>query len=78
MDLEASNAFCNGHDYTRGAQHARKAGAFDRALEIIHKYSVEKAVAYKITEVCKVVYVRGKDYRLVFPEVNFEPADIQL
>lgn len=66
-DLKASDAFCNGGEFTRGAQYARRAGAFDRAMEIIRGNSVDKAIAENIKSVCKIVYVRDKQYRYAPP-----------
>jgi tetratricopeptide (TPR) repeat protein len=62
-DSEASNAYCLGGDFTRGAKHARMAGEFDRALQIIKTNTVDNAVASAIIEVCKVIYVREESYR---------------
>jgi tetratricopeptide (TPR) repeat protein len=62
-DSEASKAYCCGGDFTKGAKHARMAGEFDRALQIIKGNAVDNTVATAIIEVCKVIYVREESYR---------------
>ena len=64
-DSEASKAYCLGGDFTKGAKHARMAGEFDRALQIIQDptNAVDNTVASAIVEVCKVIYVREESYR---------------
>lgn len=62
-DSDASKSYCLGGDFTKGAKHARMAGEFDRALQIIQGNKVEAEVASSIVEVCKVVYVHKEEYR---------------
>lgn len=59
---KASDAFYNAGEFTRSAQYARKAAAFDRAIEIIREHPVDVAVAESIKSVCKIVYVREQKF----------------
>jgi hypothetical protein len=65
---QASDAFCLGGEFTKGAKQARLAAEFDRAIEIIQSNDVDQVVASNIIEVCKVIYVRDKAFRYVFVE----------
>ena len=62
-DMEASDAFCKAKEFTKGAQHARKAANFDRAVEIIQSHPVEGFVAAKIVSVCQVQFLREKAFK---------------
>ncbi|KAG8821829.1 hypothetical protein FRC18_011189, partial [Serendipita sp. 400] len=59
----ASDAFCEAQEFTRGAEFARKAGAFDRAVEIIDSHDVEPIVVEAITAVCQMVFLREHKFR---------------
>ncbi|KAG8794853.1 hypothetical protein FRC16_010327 [Serendipita sp. 398] len=59
----ASDAFCEAQEFTRGAEFARKAGAFDRAVEIIDSHDVESIVVEAITAVCQMVFLREHKFR---------------
>jgi tetratricopeptide (TPR) repeat protein len=72
-DRKASDAFYNGGDFTRSAQFARKAGAFDLALEVIRQHTIDEAVAESIVDVCKVVYVREREYRYLIRVLCYIP-----
>lgn len=61
-DRKASDAYCAAEEFTKGAQYARKAAAFDRAVEIIQTSQVDEHVAASIRAVCQVVYLREKAY----------------
>ena len=62
-DMEASDAFCKAKEFTKGAQFARKAANFDRALEIVQSHQVEESVAIKIIGVCRVQFLREKSFK---------------
>ncbi|KAG8815978.1 hypothetical protein FRC17_000507, partial [Serendipita sp. 399] len=59
----ASDAFCEAEEYTRGAIFARKAGAFERAVEIVESHDVEPSVVANITSVCQIVFLRENKFR---------------
>lgn len=55
----ASDAYSYAEEWTLAARYARKAGEFDRALQIIKEsQGVEEKVADSIIHVCKVVFAR--------------------
>ncbi|KAG8809366.1 hypothetical protein FRC17_003478, partial [Serendipita sp. 399] len=59
----ASDAFCEAEEYTRGAVFARKAGAFERAVDIVESHDVEPSVVANITSVCQIVFLRENKFK---------------
>jgi len=62
-DMEASDAFYKAKEFTKGAQCARNAANFDRAVEIVRNHPVEESVATKIISVCRVHFLREKAFK---------------
>lgn len=60
--MQASDAFYEARQFALAALQARKAAAFDRALEIVDNHVVEEDVATTIKSVCKMVFLRGKEF----------------
>lgn len=60
---EASDAFCKAKEFTKGAQHARKAADFDRAAEIVLSHPVDKEVGAVISGVCRIYFLRQKAFK---------------
>jgi tetratricopeptide (TPR) repeat protein len=59
---KASDAYYLAMEYTLAAQHARKAGDFDRALQIIDNHFVDSKVASLIRQVSGVQYMRDNAF----------------
>jgi tetratricopeptide (TPR) repeat protein len=62
-DRKASDAFCNAREFTKGAQHARKAADFDRAAEIVQSHSVDEDVGAAIIAVCRLYFLRQEAFK---------------
>jgi hypothetical protein len=65
QDRKASDVFYDSGYFTLAAQHARKAKAFDRALEIVQTCPVDDEVARTIKSVCQVVFLREQSFGCV-------------
>lgn len=67
-DHEAAKAYLSAEEFTRSAQHYRKAGSFDEAVHVVqaHRQHISPVDAEVIIDVAKLYYVKENRLEYVF------------
>jgi hypothetical protein len=71
---KAANAYVKASEYTLGARHYRKAGMFEKVVEVVQKHEekIEPSVATQLLDVAKIHYFKQNKLECVYSKLSYD------